>query len=137
MTEHNEYDLPPPPDLPSGDAQAVPAIPSAAEEPASGDAVVARWSAVVGFICSCGFLMLPVLVYLSAAAGVTAWGWLWTIPIVLPLPGLAFSITASKRRDHLDRGLDVLTSIGVGLGWVGVAVVPIGFVVLLITLSSW
>ena len=90
----------------------------------------------MGFICSSAFLLLPVLLYLYAAAGVEAWGGLWILGILLPIPGLAFSIRASRRRDHLDRGLDVLTSLGVGLGWMGVAVVPLVFVVSLISLAS-
>ena len=90
----------------------------------------------MGFGCSSAFLLLPVLLYLYAAANVEAWGGLWVLGILLPLPGLAFSITASRRREHLDRGLDVLTSIGVGLGWVGVAVAPLLLVALLIALSS-
>ena len=90
----------------------------------------------MGFSCSACFLLLPVLLFLYAAADVAAPGALWAIGILLPLPGLAFSIRASRRREHLGDGLDVLTSLGVGLGWVGVAVVPLLFVILLISLST-
>lgn len=83
----------------------------------------------MGFSCSACFLLLPVLLFLSVAADVAAPGALWAVGVLLPLPGLAFSIRASRRREHLGDGLDVLTSLGVGLGWVGVAVLPLFFAV--------
>lgn len=90
----------------------------------------------MGFSCSACFLLLPVLLFLYAAADVDAPGALWFIGILLPLPGLAFSIRASRRREHLGDGLDVLTSLGVGLGWVGVAVAPLILIMAIISLAT-
>ena len=89
----------------------------------------------MGFSCSACFLLLPVLLFLYAAADVDAPGALWATGILLPLPGLVCSIRASRRREHLGDGLDVLTSLGVGLGWVGIAILALLFVVVIISLS--
>ena len=89
----------------------------------------------MGFSCSCGFLLLPVLVFLDATTGVELLAGLWMIGVLMPLPGLAFSIRASKQRDHLGRGLDVLTSLGVGLGWVGVVLPYLFFILVVVTLA--
>ena len=83
----------------------------------------------MGFSCSACFLLLPVLLFLYAAEDLEAPALLWAIPALLSAPGLAYSIRASSRREHLGDGLDVLTSLGVGLGWIGVAAAP--FVLLL------
>ena len=88
----------------------------------------------MGFSCSACFLLLPVLLFLYAAENLEAPALLWVIPALLSAPGLAYSIRASRLREHLGDGLDVLTSLGVGLGWTGVAAAPFVLVFSLLSL---
>lgn len=136
MDDNIEQDVPLPPDSPTEDVAAISSTPSTVDKPVSREATVVRLCAAVGFSCSCAFLLLPILIFLDSAADVLLWGGLWIIGLVLPLPGLALSIKASRRRHYLGDGLDVLTSIGVGLGWVGVAVAPLVLVLVVIALPS-